>query len=346
MQYSERQGHQNMGSDFEGLKKIVWISWEKQRRSITLSSRLNADYLQLDYSDSHFLIRYLKSIFITTRKILSDRKSIIFVQNPSMILAALATALCRILNVEIIVDRHTDKYILESGKGFVYKILLFLSNYTLRNANLTLVTNKELVITVQDKGGRAFILPDPFPQISNHIDTAKIKPKKNLIECVVVASWSNDEPIYQIFEAAEKMSKVDFYITGSPKKRFSQLIAKKKPENVIVTGYLSDKDYYGLMNQCDFVMAITTDKNTLVCGGYEAIALFKPLLTGNSGSLKNYFGNAAAYTDGSAEDITMCVLNIIENIEEFKNKTISLYTERTFEWEIQFDKLKLELRYR
>jgi hypothetical protein len=331
-----------MAANQKKLDNIVWISWEKQRRSITLASLLCADYLELNYESNQAWLRYIKSMLISLIKIVGNRSSIIIVQNPSMILAVIATMLGKMLNIRIIVDRHTDRYILKSGSNFFYRIFLPLSDFTIKSSNITIVTNKELVDAVKNLNGTPFVLPDPFPDIRGFVKVDNLAHKTSKISCLVVASWFEDEPLEQIFEAARLLPNIKIFVSGLPKKEYSGLI-NTKPDNIHITNYLSDADFYTLMYQCDFVVAITTDSATLVCGGYEAITLSKPLLTGNSISLRNYFDDSAIYTDSSVEDIVKCMKLIVSNLDLLRDNALKLYKERSRQWEVHINSFKSEL---
>lgn len=319
-----------MGTNSKKSQKIAWITWEKQRRSISLAKLLNAEYIELN-NYSNFLLRYVASIYISTLKIVGNRKSVTIVQNPSMVLALVATILGKVLSSRIIVDRHTDCYILGEGKGAVFRILKYISDYTLKNVALTIVTNIDLIDKVEKVNGRPFILPDPFPDIQQFVRANTDFSNNERLSCFVVASWSSDEPLEQLFEAASRIPEIDMYISGKPKSTYTNLI-NHKPDNLFITNYLSDTDYYSLMNQSDIVIAISTADATLVCGGYEAITLNKLLLTGNSNSLKSFYEDAAVYTDGSTNDLVEKIRHIIENKDELSSKIKALYIKREKEF--------------
>lgn len=69
------------------MNKRIWISWEKQRRSIELSKRLGCKLYIIEKSG---LFRYPYSIFKTILILIKERPDLFFVQNPSMFLATLA----------------------------------------------------------------------------------------------------------------------------------------------------------------------------------------------------------------------------------------------------------------
>lgn len=328
-----------MGTNTKNTQKIIWITWEKQRRSISLSRLLNADYLELS-GVSNFFFRYITSIWLTAFKIIGNRKSVIIVQNPSLVLAFMSTLLGKLLLTRVVVDRHTDKYLLEDGKGLVFRALMFVSNFSIKHASLTIVTNDDLIEKVESLKGKPFILPDPFPEIEQFVRPDNSWSKNDKKKCFVVASWSSDEPLNEIFETASNMPDINVYVSGKPKSEYSELIANK-PDNLYLTNYLSDIDYYSLMHECDVVLAITTEPATLVCGGYEALALGKPLLTGDSDSLRNYYGDSAVFTDGSVADLMEKIRYIFENKSVITAKVEKLHDIRDREFSGLLKSLKV-----
>lgn len=85
----------------------VWIAWESQRRSLTLSSKLGCSLRILDFGGGD-LLRYPWSACRTLVLLFSQRPSLVVVQNPSMALAALACACKRALGFVLVVDRHSN----------------------------------------------------------------------------------------------------------------------------------------------------------------------------------------------------------------------------------------------
>ena len=65
----------------------LWIAWEKQRRSTVLSKEFNAKLYQFNNSGKlRYPIVITKTLFLLIKK----RPKILFVQNPSTVLAFLA----------------------------------------------------------------------------------------------------------------------------------------------------------------------------------------------------------------------------------------------------------------
>ncbi len=194
--------------------KKMWITWEWQRRSIELSKALNCRLYIIEYKG---LLRYLKCIIATIRALKKKPPDILFVQNPSMILATFACTYKIIKKIILIVDRHST-FGLAKRKRIKWKheIHKILSNFTIKHADLTIVTNKYLGNIVKSKNGRPFILPDKIPTLS-FTEKIELKGKNNIL---LISSFGYDEPIKEVLDAMKKFRQKDFYlyITGNTDK--------------------------------------------------------------------------------------------------------------------------------
>lgn len=314
----------------------VWIAWETQRRSLELSARLGAE-LRLCLDEDRGWMRHAVSAAKTWRILEASRGKAVFVQNPSMVLAALACVLKPIFGYHLIVDRHSNFGFLSQNAGLKRALSDLLSKRTLQAADLTIVTNPELAVRVERMGGRPFVLPDPFPRVpAAALETAARaddRPGGAPREILFVSSWAFDEPIAETIEACRALQgKVVVHITGRPKAAYRKLL-EGAPPNFVTTGFLSDADYFDRMARCDAVMAITRRPCTLVCGAYEAIALGKPMVLGDTEALRDYFDAGAVYTDSSAPDLVRALTGIVDRLPELRKEVLDLRERRSAEWD-------------
>lgn len=343
----------------------VWIAWERQRRSLNLSARLGARLLLCLDEDKGWK-RYPLSVRRTLAELRTRRGRTVVVQNPSMVLAALGCLFRKPLGYSLVVDRHSNFSHLAHGKpGLKRRLSDLLSGYTLRNADVTIVTNAELAETVRKAGGRAFVLPDPFPERfpgasmdmaaeraiegaaeaaeSGDKTDAKARPRAPK-EILFVSSWSFDEPIEATMEACRNLQgEAIVRITGRPKPEYARLL-RSAPPNFIPTGFLEEDRYFSLMAQSDAVMAVTDREATLVCGGYEGAALGKPLILGNSRALRGYFDAGCVHTDGTAADVEAKIRILLADLPAYRDGIRGLYARRSAEWEGRLAELETILR--
>ena len=150
--------------------KRVWIAWEKQRRSLELSKVFNCSLYIFDYSG---WLRYPKCCYQTLVVCLKIRPDVLFVQNPSMILAVFACFIKFFIRFKLVVDRHSSfrvgkSYVSAIDRSFFLRNLdRILNRISVGYADLTIVTNDYLAQVVEDYGGRPAILPDKIPDLSS-----------------------------------------------------------------------------------------------------------------------------------------------------------------------------------
>jgi|SRR5690554_34180 len=318
--------------------KNIWITWEDHRRSRELAKALEANYVAFHQRGSRY-IRYpmlgLKTIFF----LLYTRPDTVYCQNPSIILTTIVCFLKRVLGYKVIVDRHSNfKFQLIRSKKWKWKIFHLLSRYTIRKADLTIVTNDYLKDYVDSQNGHGFVLPDKLPTLSS----ANIKPLKGEFNFVFISTFSDDEPIEAVITAMIGMDQsCHLYVTG----RYSSYpdidkLLSNLPTNVTLTGFLSEFDYQSLIASADTLIIITDQEYTLTCGAYEAVALEKPMVLGDTETLRNYFSLGAVYTGTDTVSI-MDSLKLAKEI--YKENGVSVKALKKIlilNWNTQFSALQ------
>lgn len=310
----------------------AWIAWETQRRSLGLSRLLGAElrlFLHKGWS------RYPRCLADTAAFLGRRRGGLVFAQNPSMVLAAWAGLLKRPLGYSLVVDRHSNfAHLSGPGAGLKRRLSDLLSDFTLRRADLTIVTNAELAEHVERAGGRAFVLPDPFPDLSawRPLAEASEAEPRAVREILFVSSWAFDEPIEAALEACRRLrGEVVVRITGRVPAGYARLL-RSAPDNFVPTGFLSEGDFFSAMARCDAVMAVTRRAATLVCGGYEGAALGKPLILGDSRALREYFDAGSVYTDGSPADLEARIRELLGALPQHRAAIKAWRNRREEEW--------------
>lgn len=301
-------------------KHLFWITWEKQVRNRGLSSSLNASYYEFNYNLPR-LLRYTLCLARTLKVLMRARGHIVFVQNPSIVLSVVAVILRPIMSYKLVVDAHNSAIFPNT------KALKVLSAFVFKHANYILVSNKNLVESVSfESREKVLVLPDPLPQFENieylrslEVDTKKI---------VFICSWAEDEPYFEVFDAAYKLPEFEFYITG--KLKGVELQYKREiPKNVILTGYLSDDEYHNLLATSSVIIDLTTRENCLVCGAYEALALERPFLISDKKAIREYFTAGCVYVDNTSTGIIQGIDELTANYNQLKDEV------RTFSPKIQ-----------
>lgn len=311
-------------------QKRVWVAWETHRRSIELAKSFNCDLKIIDLKG---FFRYPLSLFQTIIFYFKEKPDVIFVQNPSMVLAFVSCVYSKIFNIRIIVDRHSN-FLLSSKKRtkiYVY-VFNFLSTLTIKLADLTIVTNKYIGAIVKNNGGRFMILPDKIPLL-NQINKINFKHKINLL---MVASYAADEPIHDVFSAMNQINEnsIALHITGNFKK-LDPKIQKVKPDNVYFTGFLDNQTYIDMLYSVDAVLVLTTNDFCMLCGCYEVIAAKNALITSKKNVLIDYF-TGSMFVNNSPTAIKEGILEVITHLFEYKKKSATLNIKLKREWDYYF----------
>lgn len=315
--------------------KVYWLSWEDHRRSRELAKAINAELII--YEDTlPKLISHANKALLTFLFILKQRPKVLIIQNPSIILGFIASVLRFVFRYKLIVDRHTNfrigKYI---GLNPRFLIHAFFSRFNIRFSDLTIVTNDFLKLYVKKHGGNGFVLEDKLPLLEYRNTSVRLKGEVNV---VFICTYANDEPVKEVIKAGKYLPPSTFiYVTGNPS---SQLKDKMLPSNVVLTGFLNQQDYDGLLNKADVLMDFTSLEWCLVCGAYEAISLERPFITSNTLALKNLLKDTAIYTDHSPEGIALSIKKIIREKEIYKRKVSEYKKNYIIYWQNKFNSLQ------
>ena len=316
------------------MQKRLWITWEWQRRSLELSKKLGCKLVLIDKEG---IFRYPFSFFKTVLTLILERPELLFVQNPSMFLATIACLYGFVSKTKIIVDRHTTFRLNKPHSGsFPIWLFMRLHYFTLKWADLTIVTNDFLADLVRTAKGTPFVLPDMLPELVFR-KPIKLKGKKNFM---LISSLGLDEPIDEILKAMRMIDETDvcLYITGNYKKRDPDL-PYKAPENIVFTGFVSDELFFDMLFSVDAAMALTTSDYCMLCGCYEVISAEKPLITSNKKVLKDYF-TKALFVDNTAKDICNQIVEILKNLDVAKRNSVIMKNEISLKWDKMYNELE------
>jgi len=295
------------------------ITWEQHRRTRELCSWLGLPLHEVTFNAKR-LQRYAR-LGKQTLRLLSERKpKVVYVQNPSLILATLVlTARPFLGRYKVIMDAHNEAV---APFTHAYWPVTSLTRHVLRAADVTIVTNAALADQVRQIGGNPHVLPDRLPTPP----FAPTSPPRleGPLRVMVVATYAADEPIAEIIEAARSLGdQYQLSITGRETKLPAEQRARL-PANVRQTGFLSEEAYWELMRDSHIVLDLTLKPNCLVCGAYESLALLRPMvLTGNPATV-DLFGKVAVMTnDHDAKAIAECLQRARAQLSELNDSVLS-----------------------
>ena len=249
------------------MKSAIWITWENQIRNRSLSDRLGAE-LHVFSNGRTRLVKYvicaIKSVLLVWRR----RPSVVFAQNPSIVLTSLLVLLKFPFRYMFVADAHYIGIVAPRGNRVFQKALDFCN----RHADFVIVTNEEHGKHVEAVGGRALVCEDPLPDIEKYARAGSEKLRKVFFIC----SFDIDEPYADVFQAAKLLQQEGyvFWVSGN----FDRVgIEPADWPHVRFLGYVPEAEFYSHFAESQVVVDLTTQENCLICGAYEAMALEKPL---------------------------------------------------------------------
>jgi glycosyltransferase involved in cell wall biosynthesis len=281
---------------------VSFVTWYPScRRSDTLATRLGGRSHLIHYLEfkrpAYAPVKYLLQAVTTFWRLLRDRPDVVFVASPPVFAVCTVWAYARLSGIPFIIDAHTGVFD-DPRWTWLSRVSRFLS----RAALATVVTNRTLAERVHAWGANAVIIGDVpvrFPDV----------PPADLgdgFHVVVVNTFSQDEPLSEVIRAAQLAPDVRFHITGNA--RHSRNVWNGTlPSNARFTGWLSDDAYAGLLKGADAIVSLTTHDHTMQRGGYEAMAVEKPLITSDWPLLRETFSQGTIHVDNSAHAIARAV---------------------------------------
>lgn len=307
----------------------IWIAWESHRRTKELASALGLQLFILESSLPR-IFKYPVLLYKTVVIYLVHKPDVVFVQNPSIVLAVCSCFIKNIFNFRLVADLHNAAIIPESN---IQKKIYFLYKYVHKKADINIVTNSGLKekIICNVPNANVVILPDKLPAINQVFN------KSDLITnayFVLICTFGIDEPFIEVIEAARLLDKSIFvYITGNSK-RCSVEVKDNLPENVVLTGFLSDADYLNILKFSEGIIDLTNREDCLLCGAYEATALERPLILTNKKALRAYFYKGTVFCENDKQSIKDAILDVLQNKLLYEQQMIDLKKEIVVEWPI------------
>jgi len=305
--------------------RAAWITWERQRRNEGIAHALGVPLYELNIPGGR-LRRYAILLPRTARILRDVRPQVLFVQNPSIVLGLGAVVWGRLTGVPVFVDAHNAGL---DPRASPRAVLRGIAALITRLARYTIVSNGNLSPMVESYGGRPFVLPDCIPQLPAGNPPASGSGLRVLFIC----SYADDEPFEDVIRAARELGpEVTVWVTGNPKDRRERLEAMAPP-NVVLTGFLSEADFVGLIRAADVIMDLTTREDCLVCGAYEGIAAGKALVLSDTAATRAYFSQGVVYTRNDVEGIVASLREALAARQQLAADAVALRERLQREWD-------------
>lgn len=306
---------------------LIWGSPSLGPRSRVFSRELGIDALHYVYLKTRrgwfsAPFRYAIQTVQTLRLLFQKRPQIVFVQSPPSLAVLVVYLYCRLTASQYVIDAHSAAFTTP-----IWTRPRWLHRFLARKAIVTIVTNDHFQHIIRQWGGATFVLrdiPTEFPRAPS-ID---LSVGFNL---VVVNTFSDDEPLDQVLQAAGDLKEVNFYITGNTKNAAEKTLAAA-PANVHFTGFLPDDQYYALLSSGEAVMCLTTRDHTMQRGACEALSLGKPIITSDWPMLRDYFHQGTVHVANTKQGITQGVREMIAKNRLYQLEIKELQRAQQREW--------------
>jgi glycosyltransferase involved in cell wall biosynthesis len=301
----------------------VFVTWYPYcRRSDALSEQIGARSYLVHYlrfkvpylAPLKYVLQGLRTVQILRR----ERPSVILVANPPVVAPLLIWAASRMLGSRFVLDVHSGAF-----QHARWSWSLPLQRFLARRAAATVVTNEHMASLVRSWGARAVIVQDLA------LDLAPSGPatRRDGFHVVFICTYSVDEPVAAVVEAARRLPHVAFSFTGDPAYA-PRGFRDSLPGNVRLTGFTPDAEYLSLLRGADAILALTGEDHTMQRGAYEAMALEKPLITSHWELLRRVFSRGTVHVDNSPEAIAAAVEAIRARPDVFRREMAELKRER------------------
>ena len=333
-------GHDSPIADLN--KQAVFLVWGPPShgpRSQVFASELGIEELHFIYATTKrgllsAPLKYGYQAVQTLRLLFRKRPKIVFVQSPPSLAVLFVYIYCALTNSRYLVDAHSAALLLPYWTRPVW-----LHSFLARQAVTTIVTNEHFQNTINAWGGSAFILRD-IPTTFPLADAYRLNGNFSV---VVVNTFSTDEPLQEVLEAAANLDGIQFYVTGK-KSGAGQAVLAEVPGNVHLTDFLPAESYYALLNASQAVMCLTRRNHTMQRGACEALSLGKPIITSDWPLLRMYFHKGTVHVPNTSDGIRQGVLRMKKHYGLFQAEIKALQIEQQQEWHDKFVALTALIR--
>lgn len=261
---------------------------------------------------------------VATMVLLARRRPrLVFVQSPPSFAVVFVALHCLLTGARFVVDAHSA-----AMQAFHWTRPRALYRLLARRALATIVTNDTFARRIESWGAAALILRD----IPTKFPVGDAPDLPNGFNVLVVNTFAPDEPLSEIVDAARRLPHVTFHVTGDPSRRPGVVSQLSPPDNVRLTGYLPDGDYYALMTTVDAVMCLTTRDDTMQRGACEALSIGTPIITADWPLLRDYFRDGTIHVTPRADAIEAGVLETASGIDELRRGIGRLRDAQWQEW--------------
>lgn len=314
---------------------MLWIAWERHRRTTGLANALCAD-LRIFHSSRRRLVRHPAFLWKTVRCLLRERPRVLIVQSPSLLLSLIGVLLKSMLGYRLVVDAHNAGIHACSGWEKVFNPLYpFLHS----GADVTIVSNPWHAEIVERHKGTPIVLPDRIPEFD--VPPRLLRPSRD-VRIVYIRGGGHDEAL-DVVTAAARLLPNDFTIIITGPSDRSGYPCTQVGARIVFAGFLPNARYIETLMESDVIVDLTTWEDCLVCGAYEAISVGTPLILSDNRASRTYFNRGVVHISNRAENLAAAIKDCVIRSEELRVEMASLREDLKKSWTAQFAVLRSHL---
>lgn len=283
-------------------------------------------------------LRYLVQGWKTWRLLERERPEVVLVQSPPIFAPLVVSLWCKMqkktrpsgLRISYAIDCHPSTFFSRRW-CWVLPLLHFLSS----GAVVTLSSNMAAQNILQRWKVRGFFLADPVPSLAPPVGTIGSEGEARV---AVISTFSEEEPLAEVFAAAQLLPQVTFYVTGNPKRALARQLAQK-PKNVILTGFLQGGAYTALLKNVHGLVILTNQSKDLSCSAYEAVAMAKPAVVSECSENKLWFTRGFVYINNTPEAIAEGIKKMLKEQVVLVPEVIAMRSELAAKRQPKFEEV-------
>jgi len=310
-------------------RKAAVVVWARHsRRAETLAAELGG-------SVRNFYEQPLKGFWLTGLRYFvqgwrtwlfldQERPELVVVQSPPVFAALVVALWCGLSRLygcraAYVIDCHSGSFYSRRWR-WLQPLQCWLS----RRALVTLVASEDALEIVRKRWhARSIFLVDGLPSLSPTLGNVGSEGEARV---AVISSFDYDEPLSEIFAAARLLPEVTFYLSGDVQRMPPEML-RQKPANAVLTGFLPENYYSGLLSNVHGLIVLTTEPHVLNCGAYEALAMTKPVVVSDWPEMRGCFTQGFVYVSNTARLIATGVKKMLDEREILAQLIMTMRTE-------------------
>ncbi len=278
--------------------------------------------------------RYILQAYDTWKIFMKVRPRVVHITNPPVVAALVVWGCCRLTGAEYVMDTHSP-----SLYSPLWGWTMPFQHLVARPALVNIVDQARFKRLFEMWGAKAVIL-NKVPKSDSLAAYQGITPGAPFpLRIAVVNTFSIDEPLQPILDAAVRLPGVSFSIMGDT--RFlPQEIRERQPGNVTFTGFLRGGDYWKCLASSHAVMCLTTYPYSILAGGHDGMMLGIPLIISRQPALLEYFSRGTLFVDNTADGIVRAVNELEIKMPALRQDISALLLEKQRNWNANFQALR------